>query len=306
MQIELVETFLDLCETKSFNRTADRLGVTQSAVSGRVAALERSVGVRLFSRSRSGTELTTEGLRFEPHARALRHRWAEALHSTRLSGAGAAAVRIGIQHDLIDDRFPPLIRRFRETLGDTALFFEADYSAQMCSDLITGASDLGVLFSPRAHPDLHFETVGEITYQMVSSHATRLEDIRTDTYILANYSPSFAATHAALHPGLTLVSLSIGQSAAMASMLGSLGGSAYVRHHDARQLFAGGRFQPVVDAEPVIQTVFAAMNMRNRHRSAFRHLVAVLRDHFRLAPQAPKGPGRRYGGAGGLPKPAAS
>ncbi len=33
MQIELIETFLDLMETGSFNRTADRLGVTQSTVS---------------------------------------------------------------------------------------------------------------------------------------------------------------------------------------------------------------------------------------------------------------------------------
>jgi DNA-binding transcriptional LysR family regulator len=39
MQTELLETFLDLCETRSFNRTADRLGVTQSTISGRVRAL---------------------------------------------------------------------------------------------------------------------------------------------------------------------------------------------------------------------------------------------------------------------------
>ena len=38
MQLELIETFLDLCDTKSFNRTADKLGVTQSTVSGRVRA----------------------------------------------------------------------------------------------------------------------------------------------------------------------------------------------------------------------------------------------------------------------------
>ena len=48
MQIELIDTFLDLCETKSFNQTAERLGVTQSTVSGRVKTLEASVGVRLF------------------------------------------------------------------------------------------------------------------------------------------------------------------------------------------------------------------------------------------------------------------
>ncbi|MGL4281320.1 MAG: LysR family transcriptional regulator, partial [Albidovulum sp.] len=68
MQIELIETFLDLCDTKSFNRTADKLGVTQSTVSGRVRALEATLGRTLFTRSRAGTELTLEGLQFETHA----------------------------------------------------------------------------------------------------------------------------------------------------------------------------------------------------------------------------------------------
>ncbi|MCU0832354.1 MAG: LysR family transcriptional regulator [Rhizobiaceae bacterium] len=282
MQMELVETFLDLCDTRNFNRTAERLGVTQSAVSGRVAALEKAVGARLFNRSRSGTELTTEGLRFEPHARALRHGWMEALNATRLPGTGAAALRIGIQHDLVDDRFPALIGRFRETLNDTALFFEADYSVQMCSDLIAGAADLGILFSPRAHPDLYFETVGEVAYHMVSSTAERLSAVSADSYILAKYSPAFSATHAALHPGLSFVSLSIGQSAAMSSMLGSLGGSAYVLRQNAEALVATGRFRPVADAAAITQTVFCGLHMRNRHRGAFRHLVGLLREHFAM------------------------
>ena len=64
MQPEQIETFLDLCQTRSFNRTAERLGVTQSTVSGRVAALEEALEVRLFDRSRAGTALTPEGRRF--------------------------------------------------------------------------------------------------------------------------------------------------------------------------------------------------------------------------------------------------
>ncbi|MEH6775909.1 MAG: LysR family transcriptional regulator, partial [Cereibacter changlensis] len=78
MQIELLETFLDLVETRSFNRSAERLGVTQSTVSARIAALETALGARLFDRSRAGTEPTMEGRRFEPHARSLRHEWNEA------------------------------------------------------------------------------------------------------------------------------------------------------------------------------------------------------------------------------------
>ena len=73
MQIDLLETFLDLAQTRSFNRTADRMALTQSTVSGRVIALESAVGARLFTRSRAGTDLTAEGVKFEPLARSLRH-----------------------------------------------------------------------------------------------------------------------------------------------------------------------------------------------------------------------------------------
>ena len=73
MQIELLDTFLDLIETRSFHRTAERLHVTQSTISARLKALEQALGGRLFTRSRAGTDLTTEGLKFETHARALRH-----------------------------------------------------------------------------------------------------------------------------------------------------------------------------------------------------------------------------------------
>ena len=48
MQIDLIDTFLDLCETRSFNRTADRLGVTQSTVSARVKTLENALGAAAF------------------------------------------------------------------------------------------------------------------------------------------------------------------------------------------------------------------------------------------------------------------
>jgi DNA-binding transcriptional LysR family regulator len=280
MLIEYIETFLDLCETRNFNRTADRLGLTQSTVSGRISALEKALEAKLFNRSRSGTELTTEGLRFEPHARALRHGWAEARHATRFAGTRVISMRIGIQHDLVDRRFSGLIGDFRAALPDTAFFFEADYSNQMCTDLISGAEDLAILFSPRQHPDLHFEAVGEIAYHMVSTETDTLGDVTAERYILANYSAAFAHSHAALHPGLAEAPLSIGQNAAMVGMLLSLGGTAYVLKQVADDLVREDKCRVVTGAPPIAQTVYAGVNMRNRHRNAFRRLIKILRDSF--------------------------
>jgi DNA-binding transcriptional LysR family regulator len=280
MQIELIETFLDLCETKSFNQTAERLGVMQSTISGRVNALERAVGCKLFQRSRSGTALTTEGLRFEPHARGLRHAWVTALNATRDSGIAGVTMRIGLQHDLVGFAINRLIAQFRAALPDTVFLFEADYSQQMCADLVSGTQDVAVLFSPRMHPDLYFETLGEVAYVMVSADAARLAEVRPDRYILANYAPAFAQSHAAQLPGLTQVSLSIGQNAAMVDLLTSLSGTAYVLRQSAEALMETGGFQIVSDAPVIAQPIFAGVTMRNRHRTSYRKLMRILHGHF--------------------------
>ena len=96
MQIDLLDTFLDLAETRSFHRTAERLRITQSTVSARVTALEQAVGSRLFDRSRAGTDLTPEGKRFEPHARALRHEWNEAKRRIQIPQGASQLMRLGI------------------------------------------------------------------------------------------------------------------------------------------------------------------------------------------------------------------
>ncbi|RVP38817.1 LysR family transcriptional regulator, partial [Sinorhizobium meliloti] len=44
MNLDLIDTFLDLLATGNFNRTAERLETTQSTISGRVKALEQAVG----------------------------------------------------------------------------------------------------------------------------------------------------------------------------------------------------------------------------------------------------------------------
>ncbi|HPE24819.1 LysR family transcriptional regulator [Albidovulum sp.] len=287
MQIELIETFLDLCETRSFNRTAERLGVTQSTISGRVKALEGALGQRLFIRSRAGTALTLQGMRFEPHARSLRLGWAEARHAISQSGGRAATVRIGIQHDLVGSHFSDLIGAFRAAFPDTSFFFEADYSAQMCADLTTGVEDLAIVFSPRFHPDLYFEPVGEIIYDMVSTEVERLEEVRRETYILPHFSDAMPHAHAALHPTLATAPLSIGQNAAMVSLMRTMGGTAYVLRDTAATLISDGVCRQVIDAQPIPQAVFLAVNQRQRHRPLQRRLFQILREHFR-AP-TPKG-----------------
>ncbi|MCF6471938.1 LysR family transcriptional regulator [Nonomuraea sp. MG754425] len=71
LDLGAVRAFVAVTEERYFSEAAARLGVTQQAVSKRIAKLESDLGLRLLSRTRTGAEPTEDGRTFLPHARAL-------------------------------------------------------------------------------------------------------------------------------------------------------------------------------------------------------------------------------------------
>ncbi len=276
MQIDLLDTFLDLVETRSFNRSAERLGVTQSTVSARIVALEQALGSKLFTRSRAGTDLTVEGTRFEPHARTLRHEWHEARRRIQVPDRAAHLIRLGIQNDLAAQHIGEWIADFRRALPDTAFYIEPDYSNQMCADVLTGTLDFAVMYSPKPHPDLHFSELGEVLYRMVSTDTDRRAGVNPDTFIFAHFSPLFQTMHRELTPEFATAAVSVGQSATVASLLNAMGGAGYVLDRTATQLIASGRFREVTDAPVLRQPVYAATHLRHRVTPLHRKLHRIV------------------------------
>lgn len=62
MDLKWLEDFLVLAETHSFSRSAELRGVTQSAFSRRIRALEEGLGTDLLSRDSYPVTLTPEGI----------------------------------------------------------------------------------------------------------------------------------------------------------------------------------------------------------------------------------------------------
>lgn len=83
MDVLAVRTFVAVVEAEQFQEAAVGLSVTPQAVSKRIAALERELGVQLFTRDARGARLTGEGRRFLPHARAFLHAAERAVASVR-------------------------------------------------------------------------------------------------------------------------------------------------------------------------------------------------------------------------------
>jgi DNA-binding transcriptional LysR family regulator len=93
MDTEAVRSFVRAAELGQLRHAADELGVTQQAVSKRIAALERDIGVRLFTRTARGVELTLDGQAFLPHARSIVTGVERAMTAVR---PGSRALRIDV------------------------------------------------------------------------------------------------------------------------------------------------------------------------------------------------------------------
>ncbi|MFJ7203314.1 LysR family transcriptional regulator [Streptomyces sp. NPDC098789] len=93
MDLEAVRTFVTIVDAGRFQAAAADLGVTQQAVSKRIAALEKGLGAQLFARTARGAELTIDGRAFLPHARELLRVAERAVASVR---PGRRALRVDV------------------------------------------------------------------------------------------------------------------------------------------------------------------------------------------------------------------
>ena len=69
MKLQQLRYVIQVAESGSLTAAAERLFVAQPSLSKAVAELEREMGVTIFTRSRTGVELTEEGTRFLSYAR---------------------------------------------------------------------------------------------------------------------------------------------------------------------------------------------------------------------------------------------
>lgn len=277
MQIELLDTFIDLIETRNFNRTAERLGVTQSTVSSRIRALEAQMGKQMFLRGKSGTEVTAAGLRFADYAKAVRLQWVEAKREVQAIGKFDRLIRIGIQHELYGRVLGTWLQWMRVTLPNLAVYVEIDYSNQMILDLTTGNLDVAVLYSPQHLPDIHYEQIAEERFQMVSTCCTSIEKIKLSEYIKANYSMFFNQAHRQLLPDLEHSPISIGHGQAIIHVLRQGGGTAYLTEASANALIGEGKAMRVADAPRISQPIYSAVHVRHSHGHAYLRLLKSLR-----------------------------
>lgn len=124
----------------SFEKAAERLHATQSAVSKRVQELEASLGVALFDRQGRSARVTDAGrdvLRLAERMLALR----DEVMAVGSPSAGIAEVKFGVTELTALTWLPTLVSELRAAYPNIALEPEVDMSADLAAALAAGKLD---------------------------------------------------------------------------------------------------------------------------------------------------------------------
>ncbi|MCB8838151.1 LysR family transcriptional regulator [Aurantimonas sp. VKM B-3413] len=146
MTLEQLRIFLEVAELQHVTRAAERLNLTQSAVSASIAALEARHQVKLFDRVGRRIELTEAGRLFVPEARATLGR-AEAaeLVLADLSGQTIGEVRIHASQTVASYWLPPRLVRLHGLYPRIDISLTVGNTAQVARAVSEGSADLGVV-----------------------------------------------------------------------------------------------------------------------------------------------------------------
>ena len=114
METARLRAFVETVEKGSVKAAADSLGYTPSAISQLMTALEKELGITLFTRSQKGMRPTTEGREMLPLVRAyLTHEEELYTFAAELKGITRGKLTIASYPSIATTWLPEIVRRFK-------------------------------------------------------------------------------------------------------------------------------------------------------------------------------------------------
>ena len=146
MTLDQLRVFVAAAERRHVTKAAAALGITQSAASAAIAALERRYGARLFDRVGRGIELTETGQRFLPEARAVLDRMTSARAVLEdLSDLATGHVSIAASQTIASYWLPPRLTSYHSEFPGVRLDVTIGNTRQVESAVLEGLCDIGLV-----------------------------------------------------------------------------------------------------------------------------------------------------------------
>ncbi|MGE5629596.1 MAG: LysR family transcriptional regulator [Caulobacteraceae bacterium] len=196
MKIQHLQYVLEIADSGSINKAADKLLLSQPNVSSALKTLEGELGFPIFSRTNKGITLTSEGRQFLSCARRMVAEYeqittiktGEKVHRFHLSAG---------YHSAIEEAFAILCSEYQDSAKLNFIITNADADS-IIENVYLNKSDLGILLLPQNMPstllslcdkkDLTVSAIRELCFNVnLSRNHPLLKDKDFDIKKLRNY-----------------------------------------------------------------------------------------------------------------------
>jgi DNA-binding transcriptional LysR family regulator len=155
LEFSELQAFVALASELHFRKAAERLFLSQPALSKKIQRLEEKLKGALFLRSHRRVALTDAGKSFVPKATKLLQDAEDALRETQAAMEGrAGTLRIGFGIASLPEVLPRTILRFRKLYPEVELQMREMPSPSQVSSLVERRLDAGILRMPVSNPKL--------------------------------------------------------------------------------------------------------------------------------------------------------
>ena len=171
MEIRQIRTFVAIAETGTFTAAAERVHVTQAAISMQIRLLEEETGVRLFVRAPRRITLTEAGEALLPRARRLLREHDAALAELQaFAGAERGRLRLGSASAMVTaDPLPAMLCELRRLHPGAEVTVTSGTSDTLVRQILAGDLDAAFVSLPVEAAGIETERLGEDELVVIAS-----------------------------------------------------------------------------------------------------------------------------------------
>lgn len=193
MDTRQLQAFCEVVERSSFSLAAERLGVTQPAVSLQVRALEKRVGTQLLDRSGRRVEPTEAGLRFYRGALRLLALEDEIVSDLEAKAEGAlgGTLEIGASTGPGGVLLPQLLCEFAQENSGLSIALTVSDTQQIVDRVAERSLSLGIVGAAPRHRGVEYEPFFRDSVVLAcpvghrfAGHRISVDDLRGETLIM--------------------------------------------------------------------------------------------------------------------------
>ncbi|MCP1645479.1 DNA-binding transcriptional LysR family regulator [Pseudomonas citronellolis] len=276
MDIDLTRTFLEIARHGSFVAAAERMHVTQTAITARIQKLESHLNCKLFVRNRAGARLTADGEAFIIYANQMLQTWEAAQRDLPLPEGVDNVLHIGGEVSLCNPLMLRWVSRIRETIDSYAVRAEIGSGEALLRQLELGVLDAALVYQPHYWPGMQVE-------QLLEEKLILVRAKNPEPYVYIDWGEGFRQQHDSALPDKARAPVAFNLGPLALQYILENGGSGYFRTRVVQSYLDKGVLRRVSRAPEFSYPTYLVYS-RERDSAQLQQAFALLRELVREDP----------------------